>query len=185
MNTLIFNGSPRPDGDTVALIEALTAALPDPADMVDCYRAGISPCVDCRACREAFRCVIDDAMQQVYRRIRAADAIVIASPIYYSQLTGPLLGALSRLQPGFYDRMRGGKGFHDRPRRGGILLVGGGDGSPAPALATARTLLHAMGCREIAEPVMSLRTDSLPAAMDAQALSAAAALGRSLGEGPL
>ena len=32
---------------------------------------------------------------------------------------------------------------------------------------------------------MSLRTDSLPAAMDARALSAAAALGRSLGEGAL
>ena len=96
MNTLIFNGSPRPDGDTVALIGALTAALPGPADMVDCYRADISPCVDCRACREAFRCVIDDAMQQVYRRIRAADAIVIASPIYYFTLSAQLQAVIHR-----------------------------------------------------------------------------------------
>ena len=27
---------------------------------------------------------------------------MIASPIYYSELTGPLLGVLSRLQPGYF-----------------------------------------------------------------------------------
>ena len=149
MKALIFNGSPRAGGDTAALIGALTGALEGEHSIVDCYRAYISPCVDCRACKKSFRCAIDDEMQAVYRQIEGADCVVIASPIYYSELTGPLLGVLSRLQPGYYARARGEAGFRDRPRRGGILLAGGGDGSPNPAVARARILLRAMGCERI------------------------------------
>lgn len=183
MNTLIFNGSPRQQGDTVALIGALTASLSGRADIVGCYRARISPCVDCRACRARFSCAIDDGMSEVYRLILASDNIVIASPIYYSELTGRMLDVLSRLQPGYYARGRGEAGFSNRARRGGILLAGGGDGSPADAITRARILLRAMGCNEIAEPVMSLNTEVVPAAMDAEALAAAAALGRAWSAG--
>ena len=186
MRTLIFNGSPRPRGDTSALIGALRGELAGRVDVIDCYRAGISPCLDCRGCKDRFACAVDDAMQAVYPLIRGADNILIASPLYYSQLTGPLLSVLSRLQPGYYARRRGDAGFADRPRRGGVLLCGGGDGSAAPALETARTLLRAMGCRQIAAPVMSLNTDALPACADVRALDAARKLARCWNaEGPL
>ena len=176
MNTLIFNGSPRPQGDTAALIEALTARLTGEIHIVDCYYADIRPCVDCRACEGEFACRVRDGMQAVYGRILAADSIVIASPIHYSNLTGPLLSALSRLQIGHYARLRGEAGFRNRSRRGGILLSGGGFGGPDGAISMARRLLRLMGCAEIADPVMSLRTDELPALRDAAALSATEAL---------
>lgn len=176
MNTLIFNGSPRPQGDTAALIGALTERLAGDIYIVDCYRADIRPCVDCRACADTFACRVHDGMQAVYGHILAADNIVIASPIYYSNLTGPLLSVLSRLQIGHYARLRGEAGFRNRSRRGGILLSGGGLGGPEEAISMARRLLRLMGCAEIADPVMSLRTDELPALRDAAALSAAEAL---------
>lgn len=176
MNTLIFNGSPRKDGDTTALIAMLTEALPGRVDAVDCYRADIAPCADCRACQTRFACAIQDQMQSVYERILEADAIVIASPIFYSELTGKTLDVLSRLQPGYYARLRGEAGFANRPRRGGILLAGGGDGSPNPAVARSKILLRAMGCQEIAPPVMSLSTNALPAAQDESARAAARSL---------
>ena len=50
METVIFNGSPRPNGDTAALIAALSAALPSAPKVIDAYRADIHPCVDCRRC---------------------------------------------------------------------------------------------------------------------------------------
>ena len=176
--TLVFNGSPRPRGDTRALIDALCDHLSGDTRVIDCYHAHISPCIDCRACKTRFACALDDDMQEVYALIHGADNIVIASPVYYSQLTGPLLSVLSRLQPGFYARRRAEQGFADKVRRGGILLAGGGSGAPDPAIATARLLLRAMGCREIAEPVMALRTDENPAAQDAAALTAAWQLAR-------
>ena len=176
MQTLIFNGSPRPNGDTAALIRAFTGALRGEARVIDCYTAAISPCVDCRACKAVFSCAIRDDMQAVYPLIHAADNIVIASPVYYSELTGRVLDVLSRLQCGYYARLRGEAGFCDRPRRGSILLAGGGDGSPNPAVARARILLRAMGCGEIAAPVTSLNTNAVPAARDEAALAAARTL---------
>lgn len=176
MYTLIFNGSPRKNGDTAALITMLTEAIPGQVDTIDCYRASISPCVDCRACQTHFACAIQDEMQSVYEQILEADAIVIASPIFYSELTGKTLDVLSRLQPGYYARLRGDTGFLNRPRRGGILLAGGGDVSPNPAIIRSRILLGAMGCTEIAPPAMSLNTNVLPAAQDADAFIAAKAL---------
>ncbi len=183
MNTLIFNGSPRPNGDTAALISALKEALAGGVDIVNCYRADIRPCVDCRACRQSFACAIEDEMQAVYSRILEADAIVIASPVYFSSLTGRTLDVLSRLQPGFYARSRGEAGFSNKARRGGILLVGGGIGSAELAVKQSRLLLRAMNCVAIAEPVMSLSTDRLPAAQDAAALDAARELARFLNGG--
>lgn len=61
-------------------------------------------------------------------------------------------------------------------KKGGIILVGGGDGSPDKAISTATTLLHHMGCKEIFKPVMSLHTNASPASDDARALAGIEAL---------
>ena len=176
MSTLIINGSPRRDGDTAALIDAFTSALAGGFHVVDCYDANIRPCVDCRACQAAFSCRVQDDMQPLYGRILEASGIVIASPIFFSELTGPLLSVLSRIQPGYYACRRGEVGFHSKPRRGGLLLAGGGCGEPGPAIDMGRRLLRGMGCLEIAPPVMCLNTDRLPARLDSGALDAARAL---------
>jgi hypothetical protein len=60
------------------------------------------------------------------------------------------------------------------------LLAGGGNGGPSNAIRTAKILLRAMGAQDIAEEVMSLRTDSMPAYQDEAALEAARELGRRL-----
>lgn len=182
MKTLIFNGSPRKDGDTAALIRAFASALPAAPEIVDAYTIHVTGCLDCRACTTRFHCAVEDDMSSIYRAILASDCIVIASPIYYSLLTGRLLDVLSRLQPGYYARQRGEPGFHTRPRRGGILLAGGGDGSPDPAIRAAKTLLHAMGATSIEPPVASLRTNTLPAAQDKAAIESAKRLARVLSQ---
>ena len=118
----------------------------------------------------------------MYELLERADNVVVASPVYYSELTGRLLDLMSRLQT-YYSRTRfmGAKSPLSRPRHGAILLVGGGDGEPDTALTTARRLLHCVGVSE-PECAMSLRTDELPAAQDEPALAAARDIGRKLGE---
>ena len=175
MKTLIFNGSPRKNGDTAALISALTADIPGEHTVIRAYDAPVSPCIDCRACRTRPGCVIDDAMQSIYAAIEEADNIVIASPIYFSELTGRLLDLASRLQAYFSARHFRKTEPIAKPKKGAVILVGGGDGDPLRAYGTACSLLHHMRCTEIHPPVVSHDTDALPAGKDRQALEAAAA----------
>ena len=62
MKTLILNGSPRANGDTVSLIKELTKKLPGEYKIVDAYQCDVSPCVDCRYCWEHSGCAIADEM---------------------------------------------------------------------------------------------------------------------------
>lgn len=177
MKTLIFNGSPRRDGDTAALLTAFRAPLGGEITQIDAYRCGIAPCVDCRWCWTHAECALHDGMARVFAEMDAADNLVIASPVYFSELTGPLLSVFSRLQLLFAAAaIRRAPLLEKKPRRGVVLLARGGSGSGRRAEETAENLLRHMG----AEPfgiVRSERTDTLPAREDRAALAAAAALG--------
>ena len=98
MKTLIINGSPRVNGDTVRLINIFKEKINGEYMTVDAYRCKASPCIDCRFCWENSGCAIDDELQQIYAYIQECDNILIASPIYFSELTGKLLDVGSRLQ---------------------------------------------------------------------------------------
>ena len=97
MKTLILNGSPRPAGDTAALLAALKEALTGPFVQIDAYREKITPCLDCRACRTG-ECSIPDRMREIGRLAEESGAVLIASPVYFSSLTPPLAAIGSRLQ---------------------------------------------------------------------------------------
>lgn len=90
------------------------------------------------------------------------------------------MSLLSRLQLYYCARRFQKKELAGGDKRGGILLVGGGDGSPEPAIRIARCLLHMANATKIAPAVLSLKTDLVPAAQDAAALKAACALGEFL-----
>lgn len=170
MKTLIFNGSPRKDGDTGSLINKVTNAIKGDYKIVNAYTCNISACIDCRFCWKNQGCVIQDEMQDVYAYIQECDNILIASPIYFSELTGKLLDVGSRLQTyfcaGFFRKEIPIK----KPKRGAVILVGGGDGSMDKAYETACTLLHHMNCHNIHKMVSFHNTNNAPAVEDKQAL---------------
>lgn len=171
MKTLIFNGSPRKNGDTASLINILTDRLHGDIMTVDCYYADISPCIDCRKCRDALMCPINDEMQSIYRYIEDCDNIVIASPVYYSELTGRLLDTASRLQMYFSARFFRKENPPIKPKKGAVILVGGGNGSPQKAFETAVCILHTVNTYDIHPLVCSHSTDNIPAAKDETAVS--------------
>lgn len=173
MKTLIINGSPRTHGDTASLIGIVREDLSGESLVLDAYRCGISPCLDCRCCRENPGCAINDEMQEIYAYIRDCDNILIASPIYFSELTGRLLDVASRLQAYFCARLFRGEEPLPKAKKGAVILVGGGDGNMDKAYDTARTLLRHMNCREIHEAVTSHSTNKRPAVQDARAVEGA------------
>lgn len=172
MKTLILNGSPRPKGDTAALLERLIPQLTGEVRRFDACRRAFSPCVDCRACRERAGCVLRDDMEEIYDYLPECDSVLIASPLWFSQLSGPLLSLCSRFQTYFSARRFRGEEPLPKKKRGGVLLVGGGTGQPERAYATAKIILREIGCRDIYPLLCSHRTDELPAGEDEAVIAA-------------
>ena len=170
MKTLILNGSPRVSGDTVSLINLLISGMEGEVKIVNAYRCGISPCIDCRYCRSNPGCSINDEMQDVYKYIEDCDNIVIASPIYFSELTGKLLDVGSRLQTYFCRSFFRHEKLDFKRKKGAVILVGGGDGRVDKAYETACTLLHHMNCDEIHDVVYCHNTNVSPAINDVHAV---------------
>ena len=170
MQTLIINGSPRPRGDTAQLVSRLADSVCGEVKIVAVYRADISPCIDCRYCWEKEGCPINDGMQSVYEYIKICNNIVIASPVYFSELTGKTLDFGSRLQTFFCSRFFRKTEPQIAPKKGGIILVGGGDGAMDKAEDTAKILLSHMNCRYLFPTVSYHNTNASPAISDAETL---------------
>lgn len=182
MTTILFNGSPRRNGNTAFLISELQKRLTGEVIVVDAYSAAVSPCIDCRYCWKHPACAIQDDMQTLYTQIIDAENIVLASPLNFGELTGKLLCVTSRLQM-FYSARR----FQSTPliakkKRGAILLCGGGDGGAATAERTARLVLKEMNA-DVADIVLSLQTDRVPAREDSVAIEKVHSLAAKLNEG--
>lgn len=153
MKTLIFNGSPRKNGDTKSIITQLTSQLDGEHKIIDAYDCGISPCIDCRYCHENNGCSIDDKWQIVDKYIEDCDNIIIASPIYFSEISGQLLVIASRVQSYWSSRFFRKKELILKKKRGGIILVGGGDGHMSTPIETSTCLLHHMNAHKVFTPI--------------------------------
>jgi len=170
MKTLILNGSPHKNGDTASLLNLVLDDLEGEYKIVNAYFCNISPCIDCRYCWKNCGCALDDEMQDIYTYIEDCDNILIASPIYFSELTGKLLDVASRLQTYFCARFFRGEIPTLKRKKGAIVLVGGGDGSTDKAAHTARIILNHMNCHDIHNLVCSHNTNSCPAINDGDAI---------------
>ena len=126
MKTLIINGSPHKNGETVKMINFIKERLDGQVICLNTYFENISPCVDCGFCHKEDRCAIDDKMTELYPHIESCDRLVLASPLYFSQLTGVMLGVLSRIQVFSAQKYIRHKTPNLKPKKGIVLLNGGG-----------------------------------------------------------
>ncbi len=179
MHTIILNGSPRPRGDTAVLLDVLKAHLPGQVTEIRAYDQTIRPCIDCRYCWTHAGCVFHDAMEPLYGD--DFDAVVIASPIYVSTLPGPLMSIASRFQASYAAQRFQRARLATKPKASALLLTGGGDGSPDPAMALAQWMFRWMCAPLVPDRIVtSLHTDTLPAAQDTAALQAVAQVAQTL-----
>jgi len=93
-------GSPRKNGNTEILTEHTLQAIAEEGLKTELIRlAGldIRPCNACMACREKDEyCPIRDDLLPIYRKIREADAIMLATPVYFSSATSLLKAFMER-----------------------------------------------------------------------------------------
>ncbi|MDR2737081.1 MAG: flavodoxin family protein [Gracilibacteraceae bacterium] len=103
MRSIILMGSPRKNGNTMALLRPFleeSHSLGVAAPMVWLHDKTIEPCVACRTCQKdwtVFGCRYHDDVPEIFQMILAADLIVLATPIYSWYCTPPLKALLDRL----------------------------------------------------------------------------------------
>lgn len=59
----------------------------------------INYCQGCLACQNTGKCVIDDDINDIINKVKNAEVVVFASPIYYYSISGQLKTLLDRLNP--------------------------------------------------------------------------------------
>ena len=169
MKTLIINGSPRPDGNTVALLRELKKELQGEVVEVSAFYSNIAPCVDCRGCWKTAKCVVDDGMQVIYED--DFDNVVVASPVYYGTLPGSVLSLMSRLQPWHAATYFIQEPLVQRPKKAAAILTAGGKGNQERAFHHLRALFRMLNAGGFEEHlVCSPNTDTIPASDDANAM---------------
>jgi len=88
---IAFNGSPRTGGNTELLLNEALKPLREAGHevrLIELNNVLIKPCQDCGACTRTGACIHkDDAMCGISDAIRAADRVILASPIFFSRVT--------------------------------------------------------------------------------------------------
>ena len=102
MKILVWNGSPRPQGNTAAMVEAFAKGAREAGHQVDVFQVAQMKIAGCRACEYCHtkgngRCIQQDDMQQIYPLLEEAEMLVLASPVYYHGFTAQLQCAIHRI----------------------------------------------------------------------------------------
>lgn len=102
MKILVLNGSPRPNGNTAAMVNAFIEGAGENGNditVVPVCSRHIAGCLACEYCHTKGNgtCIQQDDMQEVYPVLDAAEMIVLASPVYYHSFTGQLQCAINRI----------------------------------------------------------------------------------------
>jgi len=89
---VIVKGSPRRNGNSAILADQVAAGAESVGAEVDVFYLhgmDIQPCDACEACHASMEdeCIVDDDMQNIYPKLRQADALVIACPVYWFTLS--------------------------------------------------------------------------------------------------
>lgn len=131
MKVIAFQGSPRPGGNTEILLSEALRPLREAGHDIQVFELNkmvIRPCQDCAGCLKTGACIQrDDAMCDIYDAIRAADRIILASPIFFSNVTAQAKAMIDRCQAFWCEKYLLKKVIPAGPhgRKGLLLLVGG------------------------------------------------------------
>lgn len=112
MKVIAFNGSPVKEGNTHAIIQALFSLLNREGIETEEINIGlksVKPCLSCYKCmhNQDKKCVQKkDDLNDYIAKLEEADGIVLASPVYFAQVSGQMKNFIDRA--GFVCSVNGG-----------------------------------------------------------------------------
>ena len=111
MKVVAFNGSPRKEGNTATLIKYVFEELEKEGIETELVHIGGKKTIGCTACMKCFqnkdmRCVFnDDFVNECIVKMVDADAIILASPTYFTDITTEMKALIDRA--GFVSKANG------------------------------------------------------------------------------
>ena len=101
MNVLLINGSPHKNGCTFTALSEIARELKKQGIQTSIFHIGtkaIRGCIACGQCKETGYCIgSDDPVNECIDLMKAADGIIVGSPVYYASPNGALLALLDRV----------------------------------------------------------------------------------------
>lgn len=106
MHVLMINGSTHANGCTYTALAEVAGQLEQEGittEIVQIGKSAIHGCTACHSCRKTGQCIFsDDPVNDCIEKLKAADGLVVGSPVYYAGPNGALCAFLDRL---FYAAM--------------------------------------------------------------------------------
>ncbi|MFH1854356.1 MAG: flavodoxin family protein [Candidatus Omnitrophota bacterium] len=130
MKILGINGSPRIGGNTDTLLDKLlegASANGASTEKIILNQLRLSPCQECESVNDDRECIIKDDMRKMYEKIRDADVIVLASPIFFGSLTAQTKIMIDRFQCVWQLKYMLGKDTGYKNKKGVFISVEGSD----------------------------------------------------------
>jgi multimeric flavodoxin WrbA len=105
VKVVVMHASPNRDGLTAAAAAAAAGAIRAAGPEVEEVRLNDLDLQHCQACnngwgtcRESQRCCQDDAFPALHRRVVAADALVLVTPVYFGEPSESMKAFMDRLR---------------------------------------------------------------------------------------
>ncbi len=100
MKVLMLNGSPRANSNTgiaLAEMEKVFAKNGIETEIIQVGKEAVRGCLSCGFCAKNGKCAIDDIVNVLAEKLKEADGLVLASPVYYASANGTMVALLDRL----------------------------------------------------------------------------------------
>jgi multimeric flavodoxin WrbA len=156
MKVLGIMGSPRIRGNTDLLLdEALKGARNHGAQVekIIADKLKVSPCREYYGCLRDGDCVIRDDMDGIYPKLLHADAVIVASPIFFYGLTAQLKALIDRCQALWARKYILKQDLPGSDRKGVFIAVGATRGKKLfdGAILTVKYFFEAIGVKYVDE----------------------------------
>lgn len=99
---LIISTSLRSGSNSEILAKECERGAKEVGHNVECITLkgkNIEYCIGCLACQSTGRCVKNDDVVEIMEKVKNAETIVFATPIYYYEMSGQMKTLLDRLNP--------------------------------------------------------------------------------------
>ena len=126
VSILGINGSPRIGGNTDILLDKVlegARAKGAKIEKIILNTLKFSPCQECSELRDDGTCIVEDDMQTLYKKIKEADAVVLASPIFFGSLTAQTKMMIDRFQCVWRAKYILKKDVFKKKRKGAFISV--------------------------------------------------------------
>ena len=100
MKVLLINGSPKAKGNTSVALHEMENVFAEQGIETEVMHIGnkdIRGCIACGKCESLGKCVFDDAVNEAAAKLKEADGMVVASPVYYASANGTVVSFMDRL----------------------------------------------------------------------------------------